>query len=64
MPSRTPKQARFMQAVANSPKFASKAGVPPSVGKEFAKADKAKGTKLAGIGKDKGGRPNRFGFKP
>ena len=31
-----------MAAVANSPKFAKKVGVPQSVGKEFAKADKAK----------------------
>ena len=42
MPSKTPKQERFMAAVANSPKFAKKVGVPQSVGKEFAKADKAK----------------------
>lgn len=42
MPSKTPKQARFMQAIANNPKFAKKAGVPQKVGKEFAKADKAK----------------------
>ena len=42
MPSKTKKQAKFMAAVANSPKFAKKAGVPQSVGKEFAKADKGK----------------------
>ena len=42
MPSKTPEQKRFMAAVANSPKFAKKVGVPQSVGKEFAKADKAK----------------------
>ena len=42
MPSKTKKQAKFMAAVANSPKFAKKVGVPQSVGKEFAKADKAK----------------------
>lgn len=40
MPSSTPKQARFMAAVANSPKFAAKAGVPQPVGQEFAKADR------------------------
>jgi hypothetical protein len=31
-----------MAAIANSPSFAKKAGVPQSVGKEFAKADKGK----------------------
>jgi hypothetical protein len=31
-----------MAAVANNPKFAKKAGVPQSVGKEFAEADKGK----------------------
>ena len=40
MPSKTKKQARFMAAVANNPKFAKKAGVPQSVGQEFANADK------------------------
>ena len=42
MPSKTKKQAKFMAAVANSPDFAKKVGVPQSVGKEFAAADKAK----------------------
>jgi hypothetical protein len=32
------KQERFMQAVAHNPKFAKKAGVPQSVGKEFTKS--------------------------
>ena len=40
MPSSTPKQKRFMQAVAHNPKFAKKVDVPVSVGKEFVKADK------------------------
>jgi len=40
MPSKTKKQAKFMAAVANNPKFARKAGVPQSVGREFANADK------------------------
>jgi hypothetical protein len=35
MPAKTKKQERFMQAVAHSPKFAKKAGVPMSVGKEM-----------------------------
>jgi hypothetical protein len=32
-------------------------------GKEGAKRRKAD-AKIAGVGKDKGGRPDRFGFKP
>lgn len=35
MPAKSKKQERFMQAVANNPKFAKKVGVPQSVGKEF-----------------------------
>jgi len=38
MPAVSKKQERFMQAVANNPKFAKKAGVPQSVGKEFTKS--------------------------
>jgi hypothetical protein len=40
MPSKSPAQKRLMQAVAHSPEFAKKVGVPQKVGKEFAKADK------------------------
>lgn len=39
MPSKSGKQHRFMQAVAHDPKFAKKAGVPQSVGQDFAVAD-------------------------
>lgn len=39
MPATSAKQERFMQAVAHSPKFAKKAGVPQSVGKEFTKKE-------------------------
>ena len=39
MPPVSEKQKRFMQAVAHSPSFAKKAGVPMSVGKEFTKKD-------------------------
>ena len=39
MPSKTPKQARFMRAVANNPEFARKVDVPQSVGREFEAAD-------------------------
>jgi hypothetical protein len=42
MPSVSKKQHNFMAAVANNPKFAKKAGVPSSVGKEFLTADKGK----------------------
>lgn len=42
MPSTSKKQADFMRAVAHSPGFAKKAGVPQSVGKEFSNADKSR----------------------
>ena len=42
MPSVSAKQHRFMEAVAHSPAFAKKAGVPQSVGQEFSKADKGR----------------------
>jgi hypothetical protein len=40
VPSKTAKQAKFMKAVANNPKFAKKVGVSQSVGKDFEMADK------------------------
>jgi len=43
MPSTSAKQHRFMEAIAHSPKFAEKAGVSPSVGKDFVAADKKAG---------------------
>jgi hypothetical protein len=42
MPSKSKAQHNFMAAIANSPSFAKKAGVPMSVGKEFVTADKGK----------------------
>ena len=42
MPSTSKRQHNFMAAVANSPSFAKKAGVPQSVGKEFNQADKGR----------------------
>jgi hypothetical protein len=42
MPSKSKKQQDFMAAVANNPKFAKKAGVPQSVGKDYEKADNMK----------------------
>ena len=43
MPSKSPKQARMMQAVAHNPEFAAKVGIPQKVGQEFAAADKRLG---------------------
>jgi hypothetical protein len=40
MPSTSKKQHNFMAAIANSPSFAKKVGVPQSVGKDFTTADK------------------------
>jgi hypothetical protein len=42
MPSVSKKQEKFMRAVAHSPKFAKKVGVPVAVGKEYEAADKAR----------------------
>ena len=46
MPAKSAKQERFMQAVANNPKFAKKVGVPTSVGKEFTKAEGGMASKM------------------
>jgi len=43
MPAVSAKQEKFMRAVAHSPKFAEKVGVPQSVGREFTKGSKMKG---------------------
>ena len=51
MPSVSKKQHNFMEAIAHSPEFAKKAGVPQSVGKDFAKADKGKTFKESGMKK-------------
>jgi hypothetical protein len=45
IPSKSKVQARFFEAVAHNPKFAKEAGVPQSVGREFASADERRGTK-------------------
>jgi hypothetical protein len=42
MPSTSKKQHNFMEAVAHSPGFAKKVGVPQSVGKDFSAADKGR----------------------
>ena len=48
MPSTSKKQHDFMNAVAHSPSFAKKVGVPQSVGKDFSNADKSRKFKEGG----------------
>jgi hypothetical protein len=48
MPSVSKKQHNFMAAVAKTPKFAKKVGIPRSVGEEFLTADKGKKFKEGG----------------
>jgi len=48
MPSKSKAQHNFMAAVAHSPSFAKKTGVPQSVGKEFNQADKGRKFKEGG----------------
>lgn len=48
MPSTSKKQHNFMNAVAHSPAFAKKVGVPQSVGKDFSTADKNRKFKEGG----------------
>lgn len=45
MPSKSPAQARLMQAAAHDPQFAQRVGIPSSTAQEFASADK--GAKIA-----------------
>jgi len=42
MPSTSKKQHNFMEAIAHSPSFAKKVGVPQPVGKDFSNADKSR----------------------
>lgn len=46
MPSVSAKQHKFMEMIAHDPEAAKRAGIPQSVGKDFAEADKGK--KFAG----------------
>ena len=56
MPSVSKKQHNFMAAIAHSPAFAKKVGVPQSVGKDFSAADKGKKFGLGGgVGITRGG---------
>jgi hypothetical protein len=59
MPSVSKKQHNFMAAVAKNPKFAKKAGVPQSVGKEFLDEDKGKTFRQGGIGASTRAKMNR-----
>ena len=47
MPSKSKKQHDFFEAIAHSPGFAKKAGVPQKVGKDFVAADKASGNYMS-----------------
>jgi hypothetical protein len=49
MPSVSKKQHDFMNAIAHNKAFAKKVGVPQSVGKDFAEADKGKKFKQGGL---------------
>ena len=49
MPSVSKKQHNLMEGVAHNPAFAKKVGIPQSVGKEFAKADKGKTFNKGGL---------------
>ena len=49
MPSTSKKQHNFMEAIAHSPSFAKKVGVPQSVGKDFSNADKNRKFSKGGI---------------
>jgi hypothetical protein len=57
MPSSSKKQHNFMEAIAHSPSFAKKVGVPQSVGQDFSKADKGKTFKRGGDMATKGVNP-------
>jgi len=52
MPSTSKKQHNFMEMVAHNPKMAKKVGVPQSVGKDFAAADKGKKFAAGGMPQD------------
>jgi hypothetical protein len=49
MPSKSKAQHKLMVAVANNKAFAKKVGIPQSVGKDFAEADKGKKFKKGGV---------------
>ena len=59
MLSKSRPQHNLMEGVAHDPDFAKKVGIPQSVGKDFASADKAKG-KFMGKTKHKA-KPSGYG---
>jgi hypothetical protein len=62
MPSTSKKQHNFMEAIAHSPAFAKKVGVPQSVGKDFSTADKGKKFAKGGLmAKSQGVKPSAMG---
>ena len=62
MPAVSAKQEKFMRAVAHSPKFAKKVGVPQSVGKEFTMKKYEKGGMAASkMGAVKTAAPSKDG---
>lgn len=48
MPSKTPKQQKFMARAAHDKSFAKKAGLPQKVARKFHSADKRKSRKQKG----------------
>tara|TARA_R110002020_G_scaffold192053_1_gene392057 strand:+ start:179 stop:799 length:621 start_codon:yes stop_codon:yes gene_type:complete len=78
MPTVSKKQEKFMQAVANNPKFANKVGVNQSIGREFTKENNMKqetkkmmgggmadrrGRAMTRMGADAAGRAMNYGGK-
>jgi len=63
MPSSSKKQHNLMEAVAHSPGFAKKVGIPQSVGKDFSTADKGRKFKEGGqiMAKSQGVAPSAMG---
>jgi hypothetical protein len=60
VPSTSKAQYRFMQAIAHNPGFAKEAGVPQSVGKDFASADK--GQRYKSLPERKADAPKKKGW--
>jgi hypothetical protein len=62
MPSSSKKQHNLMEAVAHSPAFAKKVGIPQSVGKDFSTADKGRKFAKGGLmAKSQGVAPSAMG---
>ena len=61
MPSTSKKQHNLMAAVAHSPSFAKKVGIPQSVGKDFSEADKGRKFGRGGVPQAIGKKNTRHG---